>query len=255
MRASTLTVVLGPALYAALALALEGRLPALPDAMGLVLACAIFSAVAIGALAIGARAGLDVNTGALLGLAALVGALLVKHSTVHAALVLVAALGLGAAFAAWVAPQLEDWSVVVTVAVCLALFDFWSVKFGPAHHAATGGFLQRLLLDVPAPVGWTRFLGISDLLVIALLAELSARRGLGRARAFGAGLLALWASLAQAYLTRGPAPALPWIGALFAIAAWSTVRPTRAGWMRTARWSGITVALLAVATVVMRLPS
>ncbi|MBS2028669.1 MAG: hypothetical protein JST54_12275 [Deltaproteobacteria bacterium] len=253
MRASSLTILLGPALYAALALALVGRLPALEDAMGLVLACALFSAAAIGAMAVGARAKLEMNAAALVGLGAVVGALLATNSALHASLVLVAALGLGAAFAAWVEPRLSDLSVVVTAAVCLALFDFWSVKFGPAHHAATGGFLQRLLLDVPAPDGWTRFLGISDLLVIALLAELGARRGIGRARVFGAGLLALWASLAQAYVTRGAAPALPWIGALFALAAWKLVRPGRDGWLRTARWSGITVAVLAVATVVVRL--
>jgi hypothetical protein len=209
----------------------------------------VFSIAAVGALAVGTQAHLARDVGAGVGLAAAVVAMgLGLPPAVHAAFILLAGLALGDAFADWIAPRLREVSVLVTAAVCLTLFDIWSVRFGPARSATSGGLLERLLLDAPAADGWIRFLGISDLVVIALLAGLTARRGLGRWRALLAGLCGLLASVAQAYLTRRPAPALPAIGLCFVIAHWNVVQPDRAGWVRTAKWVSGTIALLAVIT-------
>lgn len=235
-----LLLAAGPLGYALLASAVH---------LELVRACALFSVVAIAALAVATQARLARDPAALAGLALLGLALVsMRWPALHAAIVLAAAAALGDAFADWVAPRLRDLSVVLTAAVCLALFDVWSVTLGPAHSATAGGFLKRLLLDVPTPGGWLGFLGISDLVLVALLAGLCRRRGAHAWRALLAGLLGVLASLGQAYLTRRPAPALPWIGGFFALLAWPLLRPDRAGWLRTARWGGLTVAALAVVT-------
>lgn len=249
MRRALPWALLGAGLYGLLAFALDRRLPALPDALGLLLAAGLFSVLAVTALALGTRARLPRNTAALAGLVLLAATVAVSgHPPLHAALLLASAIALGDAFSDWVTPRLRDLSVIFTTAVCLALFDVWSVTLGPAHSATSGGFLSRLLLDAPAPSGWIHFLGISDLVIVVLLEGVIARRGKRPTRALLAGLLGILASLGQAYLTRRPAPALPWIGAFFAALAWPLVRPDRAGWLRTAKWSGITVAVLAAAT-------
>lgn len=244
-----LILLAGPGLYALACLALAGHMPGSgPGA--LLLGCMGFSAVATCALALGtqARPGREVASG--VGLLSLALVLVAPLPPVpHAFLLLLAALALGCAFASWIAPRLTDLSVLLTAAVCLTLFDVWSVLWGPARSAAAGGLLARLLLDAPRPGGFIRFVGVSDLVVMVLLAELAQGQGLGRRRALLAGLAGLLASLVQAYLVARPAPALPWIGLGFVLAHARQVRPDGNGWRRTARWALGTAAALALLTL------
>lgn len=171
----------------------------------------------------------------------------------HGLALLVAALGLGEAFADVLAARIRDRSVVLTAALCLGLFDVWSVLRGPAGNATSGGLLEALLLEWPVPGGWLPFLGVSDLIFTVLLAGLVARwRGSSLAGVLaGAGGIAF--SLAVAATFRRPTPALPPMGLLFCLLAWERVRPDTAGWRRTGRWLAGTAALLVLVDLVLRL--
>jgi hypothetical protein len=256
--------LLGPLAYAALALALGALCADLPPAelAGKLGAALLGTLLALGALAWAGLAPPARDRAALAGLAALglalpaarlasPGALLLPAA--HAGLLLLAAAGLGEAFADEIHRRLAHPSAVVTAALCLALFDVWSVLFGPAGNAASGGLLKLLLIEVPAPGGWMPFVGISDLVVVAMLIGLGKRRGWGGTRGLLAGAAGMTLALGQAVLTRHAAPALPWIGAAFCAVAWPQVRPDAQGWRRTGTWAGGTAALLVLATLALKL--
>jgi hypothetical protein len=236
------------------------HLPDVVSGLGLVGWLAAFTTLANGCLWLASRAPLSREQGAPLGLAALVAGVglwlesdgLPFLEPVHCAALIVAAVGLGETFAGTVKPRLQDPSVLVTAAVALAVFDVWSVWFGPAHHAVSGGLLQSLLLTAPTLDGNAPFLGISDLVVAVLLASLAAQLGWGGRRAQGAALAGMLLALGQAAATRHATPALPWMGLCFCAAYWPQVKPGPAGWARTARWSVGAAVLLGLITVVLR---
>jgi len=250
--------VLGPLLYSGIATALAPWI--IPGSMttgAMVLVALIGSMVALGALETALRGALPRDPAAIAGLVALglalAAARLEGPAWLHAALLIASSAGLGAAFGAWIGERMTDSSVIVTAAVCLALFDVWSVFFGPASLALSGGLLSLLLLSAPAPGGWTKFLGISDLILTALLIQLGVRLGIARSKSLLAGWLGIGLATGQALLTQRAAPALPWIGLCFCVMAWPVLRPGREGWRRTGRWAAGTAVVLGVATVVVLL--
>ena len=252
--------LLGPLLYMAI-LAVGSLLlsPMATSVGGVVAAGAVGSILAILSVSRSVAAPLGSAVAARLGLLSLVGALSMASlgpaqavGPLHAALLLIAAGALGEAFASFISPRLRDTSDLVTAAVALALFDGWSVAFGPASSAASGGFLQRLLLEVPAPGGSKPFVGISDLVIVALLAGLAREHGWGTKRALLAGLTGLELALVQALVTRHAAPALPAIGLAFCAAHWEVVRPDAAGWRRTGCWAAGSAVALGALTLLLR---
>jgi hypothetical protein len=252
--------LLGPLLYMAI-LAVGGLLLSpLPTSVGGVVAAgAVGSILAMLAVARSVASPLGPAVAARLGLLGLLGALglaslgpALAVAPLHAALLLIAAGALGEAFASFISPRLRDASVLVTAAVALALFDGWSVALGPASSAVSGGFLQRLLLEVPAPGGPRPFVGLSDLVMVALLAGLARERGWGTMRAILAGLAGLELALVQAFVTRHAAPALPAIGLAFCAAHWDAVRPDASGWRRTGRWAAGSAVALSLLTLLLR---
>ncbi len=265
-RANTaLSFFAGPTLYGLLALATGASLIPLqlPGALPKLFSALIAVMMALFALALSVRRPPTRDQSALWGLVALLAAIVLGRqghhgpewlvAPLHASLLLVASAGLGEAFADVVSERLADSSVVFTAALCLALFDVWSVLFGPANNAASGGLLALLLLEAPSPGGWMRFIGISDLVLVVLLVGVGRRRGWGTRSGWLAGMLGIALALGQALITLRAAPALPWIGGCYCLFAWGSVRPGASGWRRTFRWAAGTTVLLAVATGVLRL--
>ena len=235
-------------------------LSSLASAVGLVGWLVAFTSLANACLWAASRSPVGREQGASLGLVALVVAFMVWSEVdglpflepLHCAALVVAAVGLGETFACTVKPRLADPSVLVTAAVALAVFDVWSVWFGPAHHAVSGGLLQSLLLTAPWTDGMAPFLGISDLVVAVLLASLARQLGWGAQRAQAASLAGMLLALAQAAATRHATPALPWMGLCFCSLYWPRVKPGAAGWARTARWSVGAAVVLGLFTLLLR---
>jgi len=213
-----------------------------------------------GATLLVASAALPEAASILLALVAALGAVLLgpaeEGPTVapRAALLLLAAGQLGRSFAGVLARRWPEPWRLVPAAVLLALFDLFSVLVGPARLAVEGGPLRALLLPLPVPGGATPgFVGVSDLVAIALLAgwlpaPVASRLRVGLASAAG-----LFGALGLAFATRAASPALPWILGAVALVSWPRLGVTRPVLVRTVRLAVLTSLALLLASVLLAL--
>lgn len=247
-------LLLAPLLWIAAVALLPAPLRALPASLEGLLVAALLASPLVVALAVAvASSGLGERPAVVLGLVALAGLVVLgpveegARAALRGGLVLWAAGLLGRAFAVVLSRRWPEPHRLFPATVLLALFDLFSVAVGPARQAVDGGLLRALLVPLPAPGGGTPgFVGISDLIAVALLVGWLPRAVLPPGRVVLASMLGLWLALAQAWLTRGAAPALPWILGLVTIAAWPRLGVTAALVRRTARQGAVAALLLGV---------
>ena len=236
-----LAVGLLPPLLAPLPATLEGLLVAALLAAPL----AALAAASVAAAPLTDRPAVLLGIAALLALPAIGPVETGWLAALRGGLVLWAAGLLGRAFAAVLVRRWPEPHRLLPAAVGLALCDLFSVAVGPARLAVEGGLLRSLLLPLPVPGGATPgFVGISGLVAIALLRRWLPAAVLSPARLLAAGVVGLWLALGQAYVTRGAAPALPWILGLVTLAAWPRLGITGSILRRTVRLALIAAGLL-----------
>lgn len=244
--------LLAPLVWIAAVGVLPARLAALPlTAEGLLVAALLASPiVALLAVAV-SGAPLSERTSVLAGLGALAATLALGPveegpvAAVRGGLVLWSAGLLGRAFGVVLTRRWPEPHRLFPAAVLFALFDLFSVAVGPARLAVEGGLLRALLVPLPAPGGTTPgFVGASDLVALALLAQWLPTRVLPLPRLVAAGVLGLGCALGQAFLTRSAAPALPWILGLVTAAAWPRLGVTPVILRQTARQAAVAAVVL-----------